>query len=276
MNWEDFTEFEQNELRSAVEEKVFSDMGECKHTDKTVMDDNEICVDCGLVVQNDLSFDKEESQYYGITEKNSKDPSRCHRRKSEQRTIFKDVESMDFPDLIVQTANKHYQKIIKDNIYRGAKRKAIIVACLYYAYMSKGEHRTSEEISQKFNIKKKSVKEGFAKYCETFPEASTQYIDAKNLIRQIMIRTNINFSHLRKINKLCEYLENRSPLLNRSNPQSVAASTVYLYLCLEPEYKEKLGLNKMKFANIVNLSDITITKLGKESQRVIKNDSIKI
>lgn len=91
-----------------------------------------------------------------------------------------------------------------------------------------------------------------------------------------MIRTNINFSHLRKINELCNYLDNRSPLLNRSNPQSVAAAIIYLYLCLEPEYKERLGLTKIKFANIVKLSDITITKLGKESQRIIQNDNIRI
>ena len=91
-----------------------------------------------------------------------------------------------------------------------------------------------------------------------------------------MIRTDINFSHLRRINKLCHYLENRSALLNRSNPQSVAAAIVYLYLCLEPEYKEKLGMSKIKFAHIVNLSDITITKLGKESQRIIQNEEVRL
>jgi hypothetical protein len=243
----------------------------CKHGNIIIIEDNEVCVECGAVVQ-----DLEESEWKADGPKNISDPMRCHKRKSGERTIYKDVENMEFPDIIVKSANKKYQEIIKNNIYRGAKRKAIIVACLFYSYIEHGEFRTSDEISRKFNIKKKSVKEGFAKYCETFPHAATQYIDAKDLIKQIMIRTNINFSHLRKINKLCEYLENKSQLLNRSNPQSVAAAIVYLYLCLESEYKDQIGMTKLKFANIVNLSDITITKLGKESQRIIKNDTLKI
>ena len=45
---------------------------------------------------------------------------------------------------------------------------------------------------------------------------------------------------------------------------------------LESDFKESLGMTKLKFANLVNLSDITITKLGKEAQRVIQNDQIKI
>ncbi len=275
---EDFSKFEHNNFKNAVESKVFIDIDEsCKHTEIIFINGTEVCSECGIVMNSNGVSDDKDWKYYGTSDNHySKDPSRCHKRKSDQRTIYKDVEGMDFPDSIVRSANKRYQVIIKNNIYRGAKRKAIIVACIYYAYMDQGEHRTSDEISQKFNIKKKSVKEGFAKYCESFPEASIKYIDAKNLIRQIMIRSDINFSHLRKINILCDFLDNRSSLLNRSNPQSVAAAIVYLYLCLEPNYKERLGMTKIRFANIVNLSDITITKLGKESQRIIQNDDLHI
>ncbi len=275
---EDFSTDEREKFKKKVDRKIFSDLDkvQCEHRETIIVNSSEVCSECGIVIKDDTSCEKDWKYYGSSDNKYSKDLNRCHKRKSDQRTIYKDVETMDFPESIIRSANKRYQVIIKNNIYRGAKRKAIIVACIYYAYMEQGEHRTSDEISQKFNIKKKSVKEGFARYCETFPEASTLYIDAKNLIRQIMIRTNINFSHLRKINRLCDYSEDRSPLLNRSNPQSVAAAIVYIYLCLEPEYKEKIGMSKIKFANIMNLSDITITKLGKELQRIIQNEEVRL
>lgn len=266
-------ELDNNDIKQKVENTIFADIrDDCVHENTIFINDSEVCTECGVVKD---TVDKD-IKYFFSTEKHVKDPSRCHRRKSDQRTIFKDVETMDFPETIVQSANKKYQVIIKDNIYRGAKRKAIIVACLYYAYLDHNESRTTEDISRKFNIKKKSVKEGLQKYCECFPEAATQYIDAKHLIRQVMIRVNINFSHLRRINKLCDYLENRSALLNRSNPQSVAAAIVYLYLCLNPEYKEQLGLKKDTFATEVNLSDITISKLSREIQKIIKDDDVRL
>ena len=175
---EDFNTTEREKFKRKVNSKIFSDIDtiKCEHKETIIVNSNEICSECGTVVKDDISSDK----YYGASDnKYSKDLTRCHKRKSDQRTIYKDVETMDFPESIVRSSNKSYQVIIKNNIYRGAKRKAIIVACIYYAYMKQGEHRTSDEISQKFNIKKKSVKEGFARYCETFPEASILYIDAK-------------------------------------------------------------------------------------------------
>ncbi len=267
---EEYTNAEHKKFKTTVEHKIFKDLEKnCEHKNMAIINGSEICSECGVVMETNI--------YYGQTENNySRDPTRCHKRKPDERTISKDVERMEFHEMIVQRANKDYQKVIGNDIFRGARRRAIIVVCIYYAYFYMGEPRTSEDISLKFKIKKKNVKEGFTKYCERFPEASTQYIDAKNLIRQIMVRTNITFTHLRRINKLCDFLDNTSPLLNRSGPKSVAAALVYLYLCLETEYKEKVGMTKLKFADIVGLSDITITKLGKESQRIIQNEDIKL
>ena len=56
----------------------------------------------------------------------------------------------------------------------------------------------------------------------------------------------------------------------RSTPQSVAAATIYFYLCLFPEYKEELGLSKAKFAEKAKLSDIIISKLCIEMASICK------
>lgn len=248
----------------------------CPHKETIIVNNTEVCEICGEVIQNEF-YDNKDWKFYGTTEqKFSKDPMRTHKRKSDQRSILKDVESMDFPESVVKSANKKYQKIIKKNIYRGANRKAIIIVCLHYAYLDQGEYITIDDISKKFEkVKKKNIKEAMQKYCEEFPDASTTYATPSNLVRQIMIKTNIDFSHLAKIIKLCKYFENRSELLNRSNPKSVASAIVYLYLTTIPEYKKKLGLTEMNYANLVGLSDITISKIVKEAQSILKQNNKK-
>ena len=269
---EDLSDLEYQKFKITAEKNIFLNLKPCLHKETIILNGTEVCSECGVVFKNTNSYEKD-ARYYGGTENHDfRDIARCHKRKSEKRTIYKDVEGMDFPDIIIQTANSDYQEILKDNIYRGANRKAIIVVCIFFSYINHGECRTTDEIRQKFGIKKKNMKEGFEKYCIRFPKSAKSYIDPKNLIRQIMIRANISFEHLRKVNKLCDFLENTSPILNRATPQSVAAAIVYFYICLDPEYKEKLQMTKMKFSNIVGLSDITITKLGKELQRIIQKE----
>ena len=82
--------------------------------------------------------------------------------------------------------------------------------------------------------------------------------------------SGIHISHYRKILRIARYLKDASQSLKRSNPQSVSAAILYFYLCLNPEYKAKLGLSKTKFAARVNLSDITVTKLVREVSRISK------
>jgi transcription initiation factor TFIIIB Brf1 subunit/transcription initiation factor TFIIB len=276
---EEIDEETKNKLKSIVsaEPEVMVDQKTCPHSETIIEEGEEYCNLCLMhLTEKDVNYIRD-NKYLGFNEVGfSKDYQRCSKRRMEERNIFKDVENLGFPDSIIRSANKKYQQIIKDDIYRSSNRKAIISACIYHAYAEEGEHRTSEEISALFGIKRKTMKEGFTKYYETFREASTQYITPKQLVKRIMIKTHMDFPHLKKINILCDYLNERSVVLNRSTPQSVAAAIVYLYLCLNPEYKEKLKLNKLKFSNIVGLSDITITKLGKEAQKIIKNDTIKI
>lgn len=262
-------------IRDVVTSKLFN-TEECNHSETIIVNGTEVCSDCNQVIQENPVVSTD-ARYYGSNEqKFSKDPTRTHKRKTEQRSIIKDVEGMDFPESIVSKANLAYQQVIGTNIYRGAKRKAIIVACLYHAYMDQEEFQPVEKISAKFNIKKKSVKEGFEKYAEKFPQSTTKYIRPRDLVRKVVIDTGINFRHLRHIKILCDFLENKSELLNRSSPQSVAAAIVYVYLCLEPEYKEELGITKNNFAKINDLSDITILKLGKEITSILDNDNLKI
>ena len=117
----------------------------CEHTSTELIDGANVCIECGMCTST-LTFDKE-WRYYGSSDsKNTKDPARCHKRKKDQRTIYKDVEKYKIPEAIVENANSKYQIIIKDQIYRGKRRLSIIVACLFHSYIEHGVPRTADRI----------------------------------------------------------------------------------------------------------------------------------
>jgi hypothetical protein len=122
------------------------------------------------------------------------------------------------------------------------------------------------------HLSKKDMSAGLTKYYEKFPEDRTTHVKPENLIRRIISLAEIDNEHYRPILALTKYLDGTSSLLNRSNTQSVAAAIVYLYLCINPDYKQTAGLTKIVFAKKIKLSDITIIKLAKEAYKVAMDD----
>ena len=102
--------------------------GKCMHLN---ISHNNCCEDCGVEIDNSIMFNKE---WKNNQNRNSSDPSRCLMRKNNEKNINKDVELLCLPDKVVQEANKIYQHVVKNNIYRGNTRKSIIFACIFYAY----------------------------------------------------------------------------------------------------------------------------------------------
>lgn len=270
MDW--FDDFNLIELKT----KTDGILGEkeCEHNQTELVDGSDVCLECGMCMAT-LSFDKE-WRYYGAADtKNLSDPARCHKRRKDQRSIYKVIEGHGIPEAIVADANEKYKVIIEHAIFRGERRMSIIVACLFHAYMDHGEPRTASKLGKLFKLSEKKVNDGINTYYEFFPDARKKQVTAQDLIKGIMIDVGVNMSHYRKINRLCEYLNGRSSTLNRSTPQSVAAAIVYLHLCLLPEYKESLGMNKLRFSKMVGLSDITIGKLARDAASII-DSGIKI
>jgi len=245
--------------------------GECKHENKYEDDSGLfVCSDCKAEFDV-MNFDQE-WKYYSDCGGSIKDPSRCHKMKPNGKSIEKVFQELqwDIPHAIVVHVEAKYNKIIGNETIRGKRRKAIIAACLLFAYREFAEHRTSDFVKNIFGLTKKEMSSGLTSYYNAFPEARTMTERPENLLKWILTLTGIDQSHYRKIVHICRFMENSSILLKRSSPQSVASAVVYFYLCLNPEYKEELGLTKNKFAEKVLLSDITVTKLVKEASDITK------
>ena len=247
----------------------------CTH-ENIMKDDNgiNICSDCGVEF-NMLDFSKEWRNFGVADNRNNKDQSRCHAQKSTPKGI-KDVlnsHSIDLSQALTELVEYKFNRVLETNEnkgFRGQGREATVAVCLFHAYQNIGENRTTSYVRSLFNVNQKNMSSAMTRYYIAFPEDATKHMTPEMLIPWIMSLTGVGMEHRSRILAISKYLSATSQLVERSNPQSVAAATIYFYLCLFPDYKNELGLTKTKFAEKAKLSDITISKIVKDMAEISK------
>lgn len=240
----------------------------CEHKETEEIDGIQVCMHCSEEIKG-INYEQD-WRYYGG---NKQDPTRCHKRQVATKSLYSYTNDKQFVTSILDNANQKYVKI-KSESQQGKNNKALIVACIYAAYLDEKEPKTSAEIGKKFGLNKKNISKGFDIFYKHFPEYRTKYIEATDLIRRVLIKTGIHMSHYPNIYKLCKYIQSKSNTINRSTPQSIAASIVYLYICLRPSLKN--GLTKATFTKKVGMSEITISKICKQSLKILNKEDIKL
>lgn len=226
-----------------------------------------ICVDCGEEIQQKIKHDKE-WRYYGQDDnKHVSDPNRVQIRKSEERSIFKDVENLGFSENIIAKANKIYAQVTKGKIFRGNSRKAIVFACVFHAYKMSGKPQSHERLIEIFSLNRKTGLRGL-KYVNLYaPKDSkirTTYITPINLVDEIMEQFSATKEQKQEVIELYEQIKNKSSRLNRSRPQSTASGLVYYWICLK-----KKDISLKDFTEKVTLSELTVNKIAKEIAEVL-------
>lgn len=241
-----------------------SSIGACTHP--TVKEDTNgvsMCAVCFVEMTEQLSFEPEWNMYTDSS-RSSKDPSRCHGQRgpsSRGLASFFDDHKVQIDKARLARIEEKYRHITGQSASKGQCRAGIIAACLFRDLRTSGETRTSDYVKGLFGLTKKQISTGLATYYECFPEESKDYITATDLVPWLMSTIGIGKEHEPKITKLTQILIDGDPIFKRATPQSVASSVIYFYLCLNPEYKKSLGMNKTKFAEKSELSDLTISKL---------------
>jgi transcription initiation factor TFIIIB Brf1 subunit/transcription initiation factor TFIIB len=262
-------------IKSKIDSKIDCDVlinEVCKHASLAEEAGITICKECGCEIEI-LDF-QPEWRFYGASDsRSSKDPSRCHRSKEVTKggidKVFIDAKQMHLPLSIRKTTEHKYKEIVGDETVRGSGRRSIVAACLMYTYREEGDMRTSDEIRNIFDLTKQEMSTGLSRYHARYPADRVKIIKPLDLIRRIMYKTRVAMIHYKNICLIARCLENVDATLNRSSPQAVASAIVYLYLCLSPELRESIGFTKAQFANDVELSDITISKLVKKAASII-------
>jgi transcription initiation factor TFIIIB Brf1 subunit/transcription initiation factor TFIIB len=244
----------------------------CSHENVISEKGVSVCVDCGEEILHRMTYDKE-WRYYGQSDtKHSSDPNRVQMRKSEERSIFKDVENLGFSESIIAKANKIYAQVTEGKIFRGNHRKAIVFACVFHAYKMSGKPQSHERLIQIFNLSRKTGLRGL-KYVNLYaPKDSkirTTYITPIHLISEIMEKFSATTEQTQEVVSLYEQIKNKSSRLNRSRPQSVASGLVFYWICIKGK-----EITLKDFAKKVILSELTINRIAKEIAEVLETPNI--
>ena len=89
-------------------------------------------------------------------------------------------------------------------------------------------------------------------------------ITPKDLVKEAMKKFNASDAQITDVINLYGKIENRSSMLNRSRPQSVAAGLTYYYILMKHK-----DITLKDFTKEVNLSELTVTKITKEISKVL-------
>ena len=244
---------------------------ECKSNHENIMvrGVNQVCMDCGVILNKNYTFEKE-WRYYGYTDtKHSNDPNRCNIRKIDEKSIRKDIDKYGISPKIINVANDIYEKVTNNKIFRGNTRKGIIFACVYHAYSLQSNPQSCAHLIKIFEINQKIALKGLKFVNLNSPLDSTihtkEAIDTKHLIQEILKEFNATEIQIKEAYLLYDQIENRSSLLNRSRPQSVASGLVQYYIQKKnPEFSMEYFRKKVK------LSELTLTRITKEIETILK------
>lgn len=244
----------------------------CSHLNTTNEKGIDVCMDCGEEIAKKIQNTKE-WRYYGQSDsRHSSDPNRVQIRKSEERSIYKDVENMGFSDKIVNEANKIYYQVTQGQIFRGNSRKSIIFACIFHSFKLSGRPQSHEKLIHVFNLNRKTGLKGLKHVNLHAPKNSnirTTYITPINLVEEIMDKFSATPEQKLEVTKLYHQIKNKSSRLNRSRPKSVASGLVYFWIC-----SKKKEITLKQFTKKVSLSELTVNKIAKEISDVLGDDTV--
>lgn len=246
-----------------TQKQNIEDTGRCMHLN--IVDN--CCEDCGVEIDHSIIFNKE---WKNNNNRNSSDPSRCLMRKNNEKNIDKDVENLCLPENVIQEANKIYQHVVKNNIYRGNTRKSIIFACIFYAYKQLGQPHSCDALIKLFNLEKRNGLRGLKivslNATNKFINKSN-YITPEDIIKEIMHDFSANETEINQVIDLYQKLKTKnSDILSRSRPQSIASGIIRYYII-----KTHKEISMEDFRDKVNLSELTINKIVKEITKIIEN-----
>jgi transcription initiation factor TFIIIB Brf1 subunit/transcription initiation factor TFIIB len=247
----------------------------CDHKETIFEENIEICIDCGLKISEEYNFTPEWRFYGDNDNKNSADPNRCQYRKIADKGIRKDLEKMDLSYDVIDIADKLYTDITNGDIKRSNLRKGIMFACVFQAYKNLGKPETPDSLSKKFNINKKNMSKGLTYFFLRTQDKKKDYITAEHFIPKICEKFNITLEHTNNILNLYKKIEDKSSILNRSNPQSVSSALVYYYIKKTKDdciiKKSIPDITAAIFGKEVDLSEITIINKANEIDDILNN-----
>ena len=184
--------------------------------------------------------------------------------------VFVDIQDIcsknNIPLKIINEAKSLYKIISSTKISRGANRKGIIAACVYFACKECGVPRSSKEIAEIFNLKIPVMTKG-VKRCQEIISmnkmnknrlSKKDSINPNDFIERFCNKLNITEENIILINQICKLSINEN-VISENTPPSIAAGCIFYFI-----KNNELNISKKEISNICKISEVTINKCTKK------------
>jgi len=249
-----------NEINCYKEEE--EKMECCVHESICLEGSNKICTSCGIILEKETTYEKEWRFYGNSSSRHQTNPNRCTARYVHEKSIMKDVQKLGFSDKIIQLANEIYSQTTQGHIYRGNTRKGIIFACFFHAYKLNENPHSCEQLMEIFQIERKIALKGI-KFINLHIAKDDPLrhltVDTEHIIIEIMNKFYANSGHIEDVLDIYCSVKEKTPLLKRSRPRSVASGVVRYYI-----FKKNPSISTHYFCSKINLSEMTVLRIVKE------------
>ena len=174
---------------------------------------------------------------------------------------------MGFSDKILAKANEIYTQSTNGKIYRG-NSKIIVFASVFHAYKELENPQSCDNLLGIFGLERKVGLRGLKHVNLNAPKQvmlKVNYITPENLIKEIMNKFDASQDQIDEVIELYKKIKNKSSIINRSRPQSVASGLVRYYILIKNKNIS------MQFKQKVNLSELTINRICKEITTILQS-----
>lgn len=267
----------------------------CGSSDIVIEDTMQICKNCcaviGRVIDNTAEW-----RYYGAEDNRDGDPARCglptnsllpksslssmiggsrndnidikrirmyqlwNYMPYDERTLWSVFEKLTantanygIPQKVIDDAKVLYKRASEKKISRGDNKEGLIASCIYHSCLINNVPRSSKEISAMFNISPVVLNKGNSRF-QTLLKINVASSSPDDFISRFGSKLSMKMNDVENCKKLIKFLE-KHEILSDNSPTSSAAGILYYYSVIE-----NLGFTKKQFANVCNVSEVTIIK----------------
>lgn len=175
------------------------------------------------------------------------------------------------PQKIVDDAKVLYKRASEKKISRGDNKEGLIASCIYHACLMNSLPRSSKEIAKMFDIDPVILNKGNSRF-QTLLQINVVSSSPLDFISRYCSILDMKMDDIETCKKLAQFLE-ESEIMSDNSPTSSCAAILYYY-----SKKKELGYIKKQFAEVCNVSEVTVEKgyklLDKYDRIIIKNIKI--
>ena len=154
---------------------------------------------------------------------------------------------------VVDDAKVLYKNASEKKISRGDNKEGLIASCIYHSCLMNNIPRSSKEIAKMFDINPVILNKGNTRF-QTLLQINVVSSSPIDFISRYCCQLNMQLTDIEKCKNLIIFLE-ENEIMSDNSPTSSCAAILYYY-----SEKNKLGYTKKQFADICNVSEVTVIK----------------